>query len=90
MIKHFDTKQNSGNKEVNLVQNEEARSEIGQSPNPVSEITGSNSVYPSLIPKHLTFFWNIPHMPQLFIYDLCLIIIFDAILYMMSYTENKD
>lgn len=38
VIKHFDTKQNSDNKEVNLAQNEEARSETGQSLYTDSEI----------------------------------------------------
>lgn len=79
VIKHFDTKQNSDNKEVNLAQNEEARSEIGQSLYTDSEILEVIQYILSLIPKHLTFFWDIPNIPQLFIYDLCLIVTFDAI-----------
>lgn len=38
LIKHFDTKRNSENKEVTSVQNEEARSETEQSLYPDSEI----------------------------------------------------
>ena len=75
LIKHFDTKGNNDNKEVILVQNEEAENETEWSLNPNSENFQETTWYiPSSHSQVFTFFFVIFLTSLSFIYYLCLII----------------
>ena len=79
LIKHFDTKGNNDNKEVILVQNEEAENETEWSLNPNSENFQETTWYiPSSHSQVFTFFFFfVIFLTSLsFIYYLCLIITF--------------
>ena len=69
LIKHFDTKGNNDNKEVILVQNEEAENETEWSLNPNSENFQETTWYiPSSHSQVFTFFFcNILNKPQLYL-----------------------